>query len=176
VDLLHQRAVFIALALVGWGTYIRARVRANPKVLKEWGLQTQGLLPSLVAASAFSVAALIVMQGVAQRQHTLLFRPQMALLLALYPVWGTAQQWLVQGIFVRSMVGVGTPMWHKVLVVISAALLFGAVHLPDAKLAAATCVLGAAFTVIYLRCRNLWTAWAISWMARRVLLLLGARS
>ena len=156
VDVLHQRAVFIALAFVGWCTYIGTRVRANRNVLKEWGLQTQGLLPSFVATSAFSLAALIVMQVVARRQHTLLFRPQMALLLALYPVWGTVQQLLVQGIFDRAMANVGAPMSREVLVVLSAALLFGAVHLPDMKLAAATCVLGVAFTVIYLRWRNLW--------------------
>ncbi len=156
VDVLHLRGVFIALALFGWGTYLIARVRANRNVLEEWGLQRQGLQPTFVAASAFSLAAFTLTGIIAHRQHTLVFRPQMLWLLALYPVWGLAQQLMVQGILVRAMSGLVTRISRRLLVVLLAALLFAAVHLPDMKLAAGTFVVGAAFTVIYLRWRNLW--------------------
>jgi hypothetical protein len=66
------------------------------------------------------------------------------------------QQLLVQGIFVRIVAAVSAGLWQKVVTTLAAALLFGAVHLPDMRLTAATCVLGAVFTMIFLRWRNLW--------------------
>src|ERR1039458_5460111 len=59
-------------------------------------------------------------------------------------------------IFVRTLAGMGAGLWPKLVATALATLLFGAVHLPDMRLAAATCVLGGAFTLIYLRWRNLW--------------------
>lgn len=63
---------------------------------------------------------------------------------------------LVEGIFVRTVVAIRSGILPKLLATVTAALLFGAVHLPDLRLAAATCLLGAVFTLIYLRWRNLW--------------------
>jgi len=154
--ILHQRALFIALALGGWLAYFGARCRREQGVLQQLGFRKEGLGPAFLAASAFSAAALIVMAVIAGTQQTIIFRWQMFLLLALYPVWGTMQQLLLQGIFVRTVATPGTGLWPRLLVTIAAALLFGAVHLPDMRLAGATCLLGAVFTLIYLRWRNLW--------------------
>jgi len=83
----------------------------------------------------------------------------MLVLLALYPIWGTFQQLLVQGVFVRTVISSASGLWPKVIATVVASLLFAAVHLPELKLAAATCLLGLVFTLIYLRWRNLWPLW-----------------
>jgi Type II CAAX prenyl endopeptidase Rce1-like len=156
VEVLHQRVVFIGLALVGWASYIGLRVWHDRDTLNQFGLRREGLVPAFVATSAFSAAALVAMALIAQARHAMALHWQMLLLLALYPVWGTLQQLLVQGVFVRAVVAVANGPWPKFIATAMAAILFGTVHLPDMKLAAATCLLGTVFTLIYLRWRNLW--------------------
>ena len=99
VDVLHQRAVFIALALVGWASYLGLRVWREQDALRELGLRREGLAPAFVATSVFGAAVLITMGVIAHARHALVFRWQMLPLLALYPVWGMVKQLLVQGIF-----------------------------------------------------------------------------
>jgi hypothetical protein len=156
VDVLHQRAVFIGLALAGWGSYIGVQAWRNANLLPELGLRKQGFAPALLAASGFGAVTFVAMALIAEARHALVFHSQMLWLLGLYPIWGMVQQLLVQGIFVRTVVMMGTGVWPKVVAIALAALLFGAVHLPDMALAGATCVAGAVFTLIYLRWRNLW--------------------
>ena len=156
VDVFHQRAVFIALALCGWTIYLGTRCWKEKNVLQHFGFRKQGLKGSFVATSVFAVAAMAAMGGVAVNRHALVIRWPMLVLLALYPIWGTFQQLLVQGVFVRTVISSASGVWPKVIATVVAALLFAAVHLPELKLAAATCLLGLAFTLIYLRWRNLW--------------------
>lgn len=73
-----------------------------------------------------------------------------------YPIWGMFQQLLVQGVFVRTVIESAGGLRPKVIATIVAAVLFGAVHLPELRLAMATLVLGLVFTLIYVRWRNLW--------------------
>ena len=54
------------------------------------------------------------------------------------------------------MTASGGGLRPKVIATAVASVLFGAVHLPELKLAAATCLLGLAFTLLYLRWGNLW--------------------
>jgi hypothetical protein len=125
-------------------------------MLQQMGFRREGLAPAFAATSVLSVVALVAMGLIAFAHHTLVFRWPMLLLLGLYPVWGLMQQMLVQGILVRTVAAMSAGPWPKVVATGLAALLFGAVHLPDMRLAAATCLLGAIFTLIYLRWRNLW--------------------
>jgi hypothetical protein len=148
--------LFIGLAFAGWTSYFAVRIRREKNTLAELGFRRQGLAPTCLATSSFGVAALAAMALITYPRHGLVLRWPMLLLLVLYPVWGTLQQLLVQGIFVRSVTNISAGNWPKVVATVTAALLFGTVHLPDLKLAAATCCLGAVFTLLYLRWRNLW--------------------
>ncbi len=96
------------------------------------------------------------MTAIAVGQRTLAFRWEMLVLLALYPIWGTFQQLLVQRVFVRSVTAPGGGLGRKVIATVVASLLFGAVHLPELGVVAATCLVGFVFTLIYLRWHNLW--------------------
>src|SRR5262249_24483514 len=109
-----------------------------------------------MATSLFALPALLTMWWMAHAQSAAVFNWRMLVLLGLYPVWGLVQQLLVQGIFVRPVTAAGAGVLKKLSVTVLAALLFAAVHLPDVKLAAATCLIGAVFTTIYIRWRNLW--------------------
>lgn len=77
-------------------------------------------------------------------------------LLALYPIWGLIQQFLVQSLFARNLQREFAVFRSPLRIAPLAALVFSVVHWPDLRLCALTFVLGLVFTPIYLRWRNLW--------------------
>jgi uncharacterized protein len=156
VMLLRQRALFILLALVAWAIYLVGRCRTERGAFREWGFRKEGLAAAFAATTLFALAALLVMGGLALAHHTLVVCWPMLVLLALYPIYGLFQQLLLQGVFVRAVTASATGVWPKIGATLLAAILFGAIHLPDTKLVIATFVLGLIFTPIYLRWRNLW--------------------
>lgn len=148
--------VFIPLASVSWGTYVVMRARADSSFFRDVGLGKAGLGPAFRAASLVALGGTALMAGVAAAQGSLELHPDLLPLLVLYPAWGTVQQFLVQGLVARNLADAGGWLGSPYLVVPVSALLFGAVHLPDWKLTAATSGLGLAFTPIYLEHRNVW--------------------
>lgn len=151
-DMLSGRAIFIAAAVIGWAIYLIRQVRRDPGGLAEYGLSRDGLgESSLAAAAVFAVGALIC-AAVALSRGGFRFSPHMLPLALLYPVWGIVQQCLVQALVVRNLARV----MHPALVVAIAGVLFGVIHFPYVPLAVATAGLGAVFTVIFLRYRNVW--------------------
>ena len=152
VDVLHLKALFIALAFLGWGSYFVLRVRRGRWVLAAWGFRRENLLPASLASAIVLLCGVLAIL-LAARSHALAVHWHMAPLFLLYPVWGLVQQFLVQALFVRNLKEAGAPAF---LVVLAAGFLFGIVHLPDVKLTLMTAALGLVLTPIYLRWRNLW--------------------
>ena len=151
-EVLHLRGLFIGATLAGWAAYVVASVRREPARLAAYGLSRAGLRETARAAAVvFAVGALACLAtGLAR--GTAVFRANMLLVAILYPVWGLVQQVLVQGMVVRNLKSPLPPP----AIAVAAGVLFGVVHLPHLALAAATAVLGAVFSLIFLRHRNLW--------------------
>jgi hypothetical protein len=156
VDVLHMRGVFIAAALGCWLCYLAARVRAQPTLLAEWGFSAAHLGPSFAATAAVAACVIAALAWTASRRGSLPVHWHMLPLLLLYPLWGLFQQLLVQGLVVRPLALGIAPVVSRGTAVLLSAALFGAVHLPDTPLAAATAVMGLVFTPLYLRWGNLW--------------------
>lgn len=96
------------------------------------------------------------------RAGTLRGNSNMLILVALYPLYGLVQQWLVQGVVARQLAA-RLPAWVAVL---ATATVFGALHLPDALAVIATFILGLALVPIYLRWHNLWALGFVhGWLA-----------
>ena len=153
---LHLEGVFIALVLGCWLTYLAARVRAHPPILAQWGFSTAHLERSFAATAVVAACVIGVLAWLASRSGSLPVHWHMLPLLLLYPLWGLFQQLMVQGILVRPLALGVAPVLSRGTAVGVAAVLFGAVHLPDTPLAAATAVMGLVFTPLYLRWGNLW--------------------
>src|SRR5262245_54446675 len=151
-DFLPARGPFIVVTVLAWSAYFVIRVRRSPENLRSFGLSTQGLRQSAIAASVILVAGIGICLVIGLPRGTVRFVPQMLILALLYPIWGLVQQLLVQAMVVRNL----TPVLSLPLVVAIAAVLFGLVHLPDTELALATAVLGGIFTMAYVRWRNVW--------------------
>lgn len=150
--LLSSRGPFIAATVVVWAAYFVVRIRGDAGALRDLGLSTRALRESGRATGlVFAIGVAVCLIGGLWRGQVR-FVPHMLVLALLYPVWGMVQQLLVQAMVVRNLIRV-LPL--PVLVAV-AAVLFGLVHLPELPLAIATALLGAAFTLIFVRWRNVW--------------------
>ena len=151
-SVLEQKKWFLIAAASGWIGYLVLRLVRERGVLQEWGLwpvrRKSFLLPALVFVAGAGALALVgAMLG-----HQLLLPLHALVLFALYPIWGFAQQFLLQALLTRNLRAFisSTP-----LVTLIASLLFGIVHAPDVFLMAATFTLGLLFTPVYLRERSI---------------------
>ena len=145
--------VFIPIAAGGWGGYVGYRAATEPGFLGDLGLTGRNLGPAFRDASLLAAGALAGMAAVGAAQGTLDLDTDVLPLFVLYPSWGVVQQTLVQGFVTRHLADAGLSPWA---VTPLSAVAFGAVHLPNWKLTAATTVLGAAYAPLYLRHRNVW--------------------
>jgi hypothetical protein len=153
---LKLQQVFIPAAAVGWGGYLGYRAYSEPGYLRRAGFRRQGFGPSFREATLWAGLTLGVMGGIGYAQGALVLHRDMLPLLALYPVYGLLQQFLVQTLVARNIAEALPPERRGRIVVPITTLAFGAVHLPNLELTAATVPLGFWTTRIYLKHGNLW--------------------
>jgi hypothetical protein len=146
------RGVFVAAAVSFWTGFVWHHARRDPAALRTWGFRLDTFRPAFQAATAFSLPVAGVMALVGAGRGTLRFPPHAWILMALYPVWGVIQQFLVQALIVRNLEG-SLPRAGLLLL---GSCLFAIVHVPEAPLMLATFGLGLVFIPLYLRYRNLW--------------------
>lgn len=149
-------AYFIPLVGLGWGSYVYSRARAEPGYLREAGFTGRNLGPAFRDVGLVALASTALMAGIGYRQGSLRMEPGMAPLFALYPLWGWTQQFLVQRMLAANLTEARGTWGSPYVVAPVAALAFGATHVPNWRLAAATTAMGLAFTPLYLKHRNLW--------------------
>ncbi|MFI5386684.1 MAG: type II CAAX prenyl endopeptidase Rce1 family protein [Fimbriimonadales bacterium] len=154
-DILKRRQfkmAFIVGTTLAWLGYILCCIWRAPDTRRAYGLSSHDLRQSALLASGVFVVGATFCLVVAFTHQRLHLYPHMLLSALLYPAWGLVQQTLVQAMVVRNLSGSLATPW----VVVIAGLLFGAVHWPDLALAAATAILGAVFTVIFLHWPSVW--------------------
>lgn len=136
--------VWFAVAALGLGLAHAARSG-------DWGWSWSALLPGLAAAAVFTVVMTLVLFGIAHLTGdgsfaTERLRGDAQWLL----LWGAAQQWLLQTTFMREALGDRKRRRPAVI----AALLFGALHLPNPFLTAVTAASALGWCTIYRRYPN----------------------
>lgn len=140
----------LSVAFLG---YLVWRVRRTPHVLRLWGMRRDNFAPALIAHLAFVALGAVVLLGYGFAIDSLNFPPTFLVTVALYPIWGVAQQFALQNLIVRNLTGwLSSPLALAVV----AALLFGLSHYPRFELVTLTLVAGVSFTLIYRRFPNLW--------------------
>jgi membrane protease YdiL (CAAX protease family) len=117
----------------------------------EWGFSRSALLPGLWRALGVTVAAVLLIVGTGAAVGTLHDRRDFLGSLAPLVLWGGAQQWVLQTVVLREAQraasrGRGVPI---------AALLFGAVHLPNPFLAPLTAAAALIWCWLYDRYPNI---------------------
>jgi len=151
-SLLHAKTVFVIVAAGTWLGYVVWRWRNNRTILHAWGLRRDNL--AAAANAAVAIALPILFCAVAYGFAAGHFPPPRGfwLILLLYPAWGVAQQFLLNGMLARNLAAF-LPGWA---VVFLSAVLFAASHAPDLPVIALTLPAGALWVLMYRRWPNLW--------------------
>ncbi|TVQ23121.1 MAG: hypothetical protein EA382_10695 [Spirochaetaceae bacterium] len=151
---MHLEYLIVAVAL--WTIYIVTRRRSNPSVLRRWGFTTAGLAEAAVlsALALLAGAGFCVVYAVVTRTGIVSWN--LVVLLALYPIWGLVQQFLLVALVADNVMAIRKERSQEFAVVMFAALLFSAIHFPEVPLMIATFFLGSATTLIFFRTRNIW--------------------
>jgi len=149
------RSVFITSAVCFWMVFIYSRANNDSSVMDKWGFRGKNLAPCFLTATLLSVPILVAMAVFAASRGKLTFPAHAWILLALYPIWGIVQQFLVQALVVRNVAKSGLTLSPATIVLIGATL-FAMAHLNNLRLLLATFGLGLVFVPLYLRYRNLW--------------------
>jgi len=143
---------FVAVAAAGWLSYLIGRVRREPGLWKDWGFRLDNLRPALREVSLVGAAALAVIVPFGFLRGHFPPPPSFWAVIALYPVWGLAQQFLLNALLARNL----RPFLPHRAVVLLAAALFSLAHAPDWPLMGLTFAIGLPWVWIYERHPNLW--------------------
>ena len=103
---------------------------------REWGFGRRALLPGLLLALEYTVPLVLLTVAAGHLTGTLHDRRDFLGNLAPLVVWGGAQQWVLQTVVLRE----AQRATSRRTGIVVAALLFGAVHLPNPFLAPVTAV------------------------------------
>ncbi|MGM0673712.1 MAG: CPBP family intramembrane glutamic endopeptidase [Spirochaetota bacterium] len=147
---------FIGAASVFWAIYVGARYRWDPTVFARWGFRREGFAAAVRLTLPFVLAAAVLCSGFAVVSERALLNWNFGLLLVLYPLWGTVQQFLLVALVAGNIVALGRGRIGKPTAIVITAVLFAAIHLPEYPLVGATFFMGLVTTSVYFRTRNLW--------------------
>lgn len=140
------------VAVLAFAGYVAIRAR-EAGAARRWGLRRDNLGSSLKAHLGFAAVAgsgLVALSAVLGRLEV----PwTFWVVLAVYPLWGGAQQFALQNFIAANLARFTSREW---LVAVGAGIAFGLSHVPRWDLTALTLVSGVLFTWIYRRHPNLW--------------------
>ncbi|MFV1985666.1 MAG: type II CAAX prenyl endopeptidase Rce1 family protein [Gemmatimonadota bacterium] len=139
----------VSIAFLG---YLVWRGR-TPGMLRAWGMRADNFRVAIGPHLTFAVVGGLTTVGVGAALGTLSFPPTFWITLALYPIWGTAQQFALQNLLARNVYGFTS---NTFVVALIAAGLFAASHYPRLELVALTAAAGIPFTLLFRRYPNLW--------------------
>ncbi|MEW6338353.1 MAG: type II CAAX prenyl endopeptidase Rce1 family protein [Acidobacteriota bacterium] len=148
----HAKTPFVLAGAVICLAWVALRIRGEPGVLRSWGFRTDTLVPALRPvgiATASILAAIAVWAAAAQRLPP---PPGFWPTLVLYPLWGIAQQFLLNAVLARRL-REALPEWAAWTL---ATALFSLAHAPDVPLMLLAGAAGALWIPIYRRWPNLW--------------------
>jgi membrane protease YdiL (CAAX protease family) len=145
--------VITLLIVLVFAGYLLWRLIRTPGVLRAWGFRSDNFRPAFAAQLAFAAVGVVVLFAIGYALGPVGLPRSFWLTLALYPLWGLAQQFALQNMIARNLEG-----WlaSPVAIAVAAAALFAASHFPRLDLVALTAAAGVFLTLIYRRFPNLW--------------------
>jgi hypothetical protein len=140
----------IVLALLGHGVWTWHRGLEGPRDL---GLRTDNLRVAAGPILSFTVlvATLEVVVAVATGRPSV--PRELLVLLPVYPLWGVAQELVVQGIIHRRLLVLWPSRWGAITLT---ALVFGLLHVADLRLLVLTTAVGVGWSWLFSRWPNVW--------------------
>ena len=155
-DWLGLQLEFTVGAIAFWIIYVVLRHKANPTILRRWGFGTAGMREASILSGVAFLAGAAFCILYAAFTGVGIVNWNLVLIMLLYPAWGLIQQFLLVALFADNVMALTRERTPEFVIVMFAALLFAAIHFPEADLMMATFVLGGVSTLIFFRTRNIW--------------------
>ena len=154
-DLLGQNLFYVVFACAFWIAYVMLRHRGDATVLARWGFNRHGISSGVrMVAPAFVLIVGFIVFGLATGRSVVTWNT--AILMAVYPVWGTIQQFMLVALFADNLSALSRERVSERGAILLAAIVFALIHLPVLPLVGATFVLGLITTTVFFRTRSLW--------------------
>jgi membrane protease YdiL (CAAX protease family) len=156
MDFAEWRFPFIATVTIFWVSYIIYRGKTNTGIIHYWGFRTDNFKTVLKKVLPFGLLSIIAFICIGLYQDTINITWHIIPILILYPVWGVIQQYLLIALTAGNMQHLKGQRVTNGVIIICAALFFGAIHYPYIWLIAGTFVLALFYGWIYLQERNIY--------------------
>jgi membrane protease YdiL (CAAX protease family) len=133
--------------------YLVCVLRRRSETWRDYGVRVDNFREAAWRVGCWTlVAALLILMASLALGNTI-SRPELLLLLPLYPLWGILQQFIFQGILHRALM---TCIVNRNMALLVNSLLFAAVHLSDWRVVALTFPAGLCWSWFYQRWPNIW--------------------
>lgn len=134
-------------------SYVIYRIVKNPPILRQWGFRCDNFLTALPYHLTFALigGAIIYVYGWSLGRTPL--PPSFWYLFLLYPLWGLAQQFVLQNFLANNLTALFSNIFVRSFVT---ALLFSLSHAPSLELMLLAGIAGFFFTLLYHRAPNIY--------------------
>ncbi len=140
----------VGLLLMTYAVLVLAR---RGERFRDFGLRGDNLRAAAKSVGAWTVPAAVAIIGFALLRGESLFRPELLVMLPLYPMWGVVQQSIFQGVLHRRLLSL---VESRRLAVLLTATAFALVHLGSWPLVGLTFVAGLMWSWLFQRYPNVW--------------------
>jgi membrane protease YdiL (CAAX protease family) len=127
-------------------------VRSGSPIFFQWGFRTDNFWKSVPPFALFSLLAVLVLYGYGWSMGNTPLPIGFWYVLILYPIWGIAQQFVLQNFVARNLEAIIPSVINRSLIV---ALIFASAHIPSIELFSVAFVAGFFFTYLFHRSPNL---------------------
>ncbi len=145
---------WIVTIVVGMLTvYFLCVLRPRSDTWRDYGFRADNFWQAGWRVGVWTLGAAVVLVLVSRSLGNSFSRPELLLLLPLYPVWGILQQFVFQGILHRALMICIT---RRNLALLTNSVMFAAVHIEDWRVVGLTLVAGLCWSWFYQRWPNIW--------------------
>jgi hypothetical protein len=177
MDWLQWRGVYIAGICIFWLGYVIIQVKNNRNQLEIWGFRKTGFRQSLVFLLPFIALVTLGCLVFSGFKGSMFFSWHILPVLALYPLWGLIQQFLMLGVISQNLRSLFVTKVNHFVIIIIVSALFSLIHYPSFFLMVVTFFLEMLFITVYFKWKNLWAIGiAHGWVATFLLFYVSERN
>lgn len=156
VDLLPYKFWYITVAVIVWIIYIVVRKSMTQEILSYWGFSSHNFKKLFLVLLPVVIIITLAFVLYAYMHNTLTINWHILLILFIYPLWGTIQQFLMISLVAGNLRDLRSIHLNDVMIILITAVLFSSVHFPSLMLVMATFILALVYTPLFLKYRNVW--------------------
>jgi uncharacterized protein len=170
MDWLGMRAFYIGGICLFWFFYLLFLYKIDHSVFIKLGLKKENFKKSFLALLPYFLLIICITVLYGKIKAINLLNPHILPILALYPLWGIIQQFMVAGVLAESLQNLRSVSSNRYIIILLTSSIFGLVHYPGILLMAFTFTMEVIFLTVYFRFRNLWAIGLIHGWAATFLL------